>query len=294
MEYNKIGYIEKLRALQGVLSMSTKLSEALGVSRTSLVNWLDKPSSISADNRFNIDVLYCKHFVVPEWDKKKQSFEPVLLPDNMLNNHKVFMPFLRRLSYGTIEIETGMSREDFDKATNAKKLPKNMTVEAFHEAFNTFVTLQSLWQKIIEHEEIFDISEDSIKALHDGFMRGAHQDSGFYSKNMRVMGQLEGFETTWPEDIPEEVNRWVYKYKRAAKVEDLAKAHAHFMAIHPFGDGNGRVGRALLMAQCLNMRLMPPVFNAENRAMYYAAMEYAMVHGRHAPLTRLIYEASQS
>jgi len=294
MEYDKIGYVDKLKALQGVLSMSTKLSQALGVSRTSLVNWLDKPNSISSDNRFNIDVLYCKHFVVPEWDKPKQSFEPVLLPDNMPNNSQVFMPFLRRLSYGTIEIETGMSREDFDKVTDAKKLPKNMTVEAFHEAFNTFVTLQGLWQKIIEHEEIFDISEDSIKSLHDGFMRGVHQDSGFYSKNMRVMGQLEGFETTWPEDIPEEMNRWVYKYKSAAKVEDLAKAHAHFMAIHPFGDGNGRVGRALLMAQCLNMRLMPPVFNAENRAMYYAAMEYAMVHGRHAPLTRLIYVASQS
>lgn len=294
MKYNRISHVEKLRALQGVLSMSTKLSQALGVSRTSLVNWLDKPSSISADNRFNIDVLYCKHFVVPEWDKKKQSFEPVLLPDHMPNNHKVFMPFLRRLSYGTIEIETGISQDDFDKAVDAKKLPKNMTVEAFHEAFNTFVTLQKLWQGIVERGESFVVSEDNIKVLHDGFMRGVHQDAGFYSQKRRVMGQLEGFETTWPEDIPEEMNRWVYKYKNAEKVEDLAESHAHFMAIHPFGDGNGRVGRALLMAQCLNGGLMPPVFNAANRAMYYASMEYAMVHGRHAPLSRLIYEASQS
>jgi hypothetical protein len=294
MEYNKIGYVKKLKALQGVLSMSTKLSQALGVSRTSLVNWLDKPDSISADNRFNIDVLYCKHFVVPEWDEPKQSFEPILLPDNMPNNHKVFMPFLRRLSYGTIEIETGMLKDEFDKAIDAKKLPKHMTVETFHEAFNTFITLQGLWQKIIEHEEEFNISEDSIKALHDGLMRGLHQDSGFFSKNMRVMGQLEDFETTWPEDIPEEMNRWIYKYKNVTKIEDLAESHAHFMAIHPFGDGNGRVGRALLMVQCLNARLMPPMFNAENRAMYYASMEYAMVHGRYAPLSRLIHEASQS
>ena len=47
------------------------------------------------------------------------------------------------------------------------------------------------------------------------------------------------------------------------------------------------------MIQCLNARLMPPVFDGENRAMYYAAMEHAMAHGRYAPLIRLFYEASQ-
>jgi hypothetical protein len=66
----------------------------------------------------------------------------------------------------------------------------------------------------------------------------------------------------------------------------------YFILIHPFGDGNGRVGRALVMAQCLNARLMPPVFDAENRAMYYAAMQHAMKHGRYAPLVRLFYEAA--
>jgi len=48
----------------------------------------------------------------------------------------------------------------------------------------------------------------------------------------------------------------------------------------------------LVMIQCLNARLMPPVFNGENRAMYYAAMEHAMVRGRYAPLIRLFYEAT--
>ena len=108
------------------------------------------------------------------------------------------------------------------------------------------------------------------------------------------MGTLENFDTTLPEDVPEEINRWVYKYNNISTLEDMAKAHAHFIAIHPFGDGNGRVGRALLMAQCLNARLMPPVFNSENRAIYFAAMEHALIHGRHAPLIRLFYEASTS
>ncbi len=61
--------------------------------------------------------------------------------------------------------------------------------------------------------------------------------------------------------------------------------------IDPFGDGNGRVGRALVMAQCLNARLMPPVFDGNNRAMYYAAMQHAMKHGRYSPLIRLFYQS---
>ena len=293
MEYINISYIDKLNALKGVYSMSTKLSEALHISRTSLVNWLDKPDTISADNRFNIDVLYCKHFIIPEWDKPA-TFAPILLPDAMSGNHSVFTPFLRRISYGTIEIETGISREDFERVIDAKKLPRNMRVETFHEAFNTFMTVRGLWQKVVEHRQPFQISEESIKTLHESFMRGVHDDAGFYSTKTRVMGHLENFTTTWPEDIPEEVNRWAYKYGNLSSLKDIAIAHAHFIAIHPFGDGNGRVGRALMMAQCLNAGLMPPVFNSENRAMYYAAMEHAMVNQHHAPLIRLCHEAAVS
>jgi len=294
MKYNKISYLEKLEALRAYFPISSALIEVLGVSRNSLLNWLDRPESIKAENRFNIDVLYCKHFVVPEWDKPKQNYDAVLLPDDMPHNHHVFMPFLRRLSYGTIEIETNIDQASFDKAIDAEKLPKNMPKEEFHEAWNTFATIKELWQKVIEYQEPFVASEESIKTLHSGFMRGVHPNAGFYSKHVRVMGTLENFDTTLPEDVPEEMNRWVYKYKDVDSLEDIAKAHAHFIAIHPFGDGNGRVGRALVMAQCLNARLMPPVFNGENRAMYFAAMEHALVHGRHAPLVRLFDEASRS
>jgi len=292
MEYNAIDYKTKLEKLLEAFSMSTRLAETLRVSRVTLVNWRSNPSSISINNRFNIDVLYCKRFVVPDWDQPNQTFEPVLLPDAMQHNQKMFMPFLRQLSYGTIEIESGMSKEDFDHAIDADKLPRNMSVKMFHEAFNTFMTLQELWKSIIERNEIFTISESSIKALHNSFMRGVHANAGVYSKKTRVMGHLEDFTTTWPEDIPEEVNRWVYRHKDTSTIEDLAKAHAYFIAIHPFGDGNGRVGRALMMVQCLNARLAPPVFNSQNKAMYYASMEHAMVHSRHIPLMRLISEVS--
>jgi len=292
MKYNDIGYIEKLDQLQKYFVYSTKLAEAIGVSRRTLPNWRDKPESISAEFRLNIDILYCRIFLIPEWDQPKQVFEPVLLPDDMPHNEALFLPFLRRLSYGTIEIETDMAKEDFDKIIDEDKLPKNMDRQTFHEGFNAFFTHKQLWQSIVESGEPMAITEASIKSLHVDFMRGVHENAGFYSKKIRVMGKLDNVHTTAPEDIDEEMNRWVYKVAKSATLEEIAKAHAYFILIHPFGDGNGRIGRALIIAQCLNVRLMPPVFDGENKAMYYASMEHAMEHGRYAPLIRLFYEAA--
>jgi len=293
MKYTELSYSDKLDQLQTAYKYSTKLSEAIGVSRRTLPNWHDNPDSIKPQHRLDIDVLYCKHFVIPEWDDPSQHFEAVLLPDESPQLEPLFMPFLRRLSYGTIEIEISIAQADFDRVIDEKKLPKNMDRATFHAALNTFLSHKWLWEKIVGHAEPFVMSEESIKSLHGNFMRGVREDAGFFSQSVRVMGRLEGVDTTLPEDIPEEVNRWVYKSREASSLDDIARAHAYFIAIHPFGDGNGRVGRALVMAQCLNARLMPPIFDGENRAIYYAMMEHAMRHGRYAPLIRLFYEASK-
>ena len=293
MKYNAISLLDKLDQLQVVLVYSTKLAEALNVTRRTLLNWRQKPESISAKYRLDMDVLYCQYFLIPEWDVPKQTYTPVLLPDTLPHNEALFLPFLRRLSYGTIEIETEMAKVDFDSIIDGKKLPKNMDKQTFHEGFNAFMTHQQLWQKIVEHGEPLPITVDNIKTLHIDFMRGVYDNAGFFSTKQRVMGQLEGVQTTVPEDIDEEMHRWVYKVAKSASLEEIAKAHVYFILSHPFGDGNGRVGRAIVLAQCLNARLMPPVFAGHNRAMYYAAMQHAMKHGRYAPLIRLFYEATQ-
>ena len=136
------------------------------------------------------------------------------------------------------------------------------------------------------------MTEKGIRSLHADFMRGVYENAGFYSKKIRVMGRLDGVDTTLPEDIPAEMNRWVYRICGVATLEEIARAHAYFTSIHPFGEGNGRVGRVLVMIQCLNACLMPPIFDGENRAMYYAAMEHAMSHGRYMPHIRLFNEAA--
>ena len=293
MKHQEISCLEKIEALQTHFIQSMRLAEAVGVSRRTLLNWRDKPDSIKPEYRLDIDVLYCRHFVVPEWDNPKQVFEPVLLPDRISSNSLLFMPFLRRLSYGTIEIETDMNKADFDKVIDEEKLPRGMSRKTFHEAFNTFSSSKLIWQRIVEQGQSADLTEQRILDLHASFMKGVQDDAGFYSSKIRVMGKLDGVDTTLPEDIPEEINRWLFKCAKAKSLEEIAKAHAYFILIHPFGDGNGRVGRALMMMQCLQARLMPPIFDGENRAIYYATMEHAMKHGRYIPLVRLFHEAAE-
>ncbi|MCK4828366.1 hypothetical protein KA005_72220, partial [bacterium] len=181
MEYNKISYLDKLARLQDEFVYSTKLSEAIGVSRRTILNWRSNPKSISSVHRLNIDVLYCRLFLIPHWDDPQQTFEPVLLPDDMPHNEALFLPFLRRLSYGTIEIETDMAKVDFDKIIDEEKLPRNIPRQTFYEGFNAFFTYKELWQKIVEHGEAIDITEESIKSLHAGFMRGVYDNAGLYS-----------------------------------------------------------------------------------------------------------------
>jgi len=291
--HSELSYLDKLGALQSVYKMSAALSEAIGVSRRSLLNWRDRPESISAAYRLNIDVLYCTHFLIPQWDLFDSHPETVLLPDVFTMQPALWQGLLRRLSFGTIEIESAMPQDLFDQAVDAEKIPKNISKVAFLEAFNTLTTMRWIWQRIVVLHEPLLITDEVIKHLHESLMRGVRDDAGFYATKLRVMGRLERVTTTLPEDIPEEVNRWVFRSASAATLEKIAEAHAWFIAIHPFGDGNGRVGRALLMVQCLNAGLMPPLLNRANQPLYYAAMAHAMVHGRHAPLVHLLQQAAK-
>ena len=287
--YKAKSYAEKLNELLNYFGNSSKLAHNLEVSRTSIVRWQDNPDQIRPEHRLDIDVAYCDALVMPVLDKA-QPGEPSLVPDEY--TFKTAKPYLQKLSYGTYEIEDPEADpESFKQMLNSKKLPKGITRERFLGMFNSWMVNKELFERFVVDREPIKINERLVRQLHRDLMRGIRDDAGSFAEKIRVMGKLEGIETTAPEDIPAEVAYWSKKYGDAETVTDIAKSHAHFVLIHPFGDSNGRVGRALMFIQFFQAGLLPPVLNSENQALYYSTLAYAMKHGRHTPLIHLLVES---
>ena len=71
-------------------------------------------------------------------------------------------------------------------------------------------------------------------------------------------------------------------------IERAAKAHADFVSIHPFIDGNGRTSRLLMNLELLKAGYPPCVITVENRLAYYEALDQWMAHGKTKPFIQLV------
>lgn len=121
------------------------------------------------------------------------------------------------------------------------------------------------------------ISERMIKQLHF-ILKNGTSDSledwfavGDYKKMPNEVG---GKETTAPERVKVEMQKLIKKY-RARKVLDLTDLlafHHEFERIHPFQDGNGRVGRLILFKECLRLNIVPFIIDEKLKMFYYRGL----------------------
>ena len=84
---------------------------------------------------------------------------------------------------------------------------------------------------------------------------------------------------THPKDMPEEMagllKGWRQTERRGDAIEDVARFHAEFELIHPFGDGNGRVGRLIMVMQLLKRADPPVIIERARKAEYDDVLECA-------------------
>ena len=122
------------------------------------------------------------------------------------------------------------------------------------------------------------ISENHIKQLHS-ILKTNTSDSqkkwfavGEYKK---LPNEVGGIDTAQPEDVHKRMKEVVDEYNEKAHVdlEDILEFHVQFERIHPFQDGNGRVGRLLMFWQCLQKDVVPFVITEELRLFYYRGLQ---------------------
>lgn len=130
---------------------------------------------------------------------------------------------------------------------------------------------------VIEHA-LEKLSENHIKELHRMLKAGTSDSAkswfvvGDYKK---LPNEVGGEETTLPENVHSEMENLLSWYNdlQSPSFEDILDFHVRFERIHPFQDGNGRVGRLLMFWQCLQVDIVPFIITEELRYFYYRGLQ---------------------
>ena len=108
-----------------------------------------------------------------------------------------------------------------------------------------------------------ELSEDIIKHIHLLLKSGTTDSQkewfavGNYKKRPNVIGDM--IETTHPSKVPAAIKSLLKDYRENSNItfEDIIDFHYKFEKIHPFQDGNGRVGRLIMFKECLKNNICP-------------------------------------
>lgn len=142
------------------------------------------------------------------------------------------------------------------------------------------------------------VSGELVKAYHYRLKAGVFEDIangypiGEY-KNRRNM--VSDIITSTPEQVEDDMNSLMTSHnsRESHSLKELAEFHAKFEKIHPFQDGNGRVGRILLFKECLRSRVMPFIIGDDRKAEYYECLNQAQQKGDYNPLVRFFEEEQE-
>ncbi len=90
-----------------------------------------------------------------------------------------------------------------------------------------------------------------------------------------IIGVYNVINTTAPGDVEKEIEKLlkVYNSKNSITIEDIIDFHFQFEKIHPFGDGNGRVGRIIMFKECLRNNIMPFIVLDTDKSYYMRGLK---------------------
>ena len=124
----------------------------------------------------------------------------------------------------------------------------------------------------------YTLSEAFIKQLHAVLKSGTSDsrlDWFVVGDYKRLPNEVGGMDTTAPENVGTEIKKLLAEYNSIANktFDDLLDFHYRFERIHPFQDGNGRVGRLLLFKECLRNNIVPFIIEDDLKMFYYRGLK---------------------
>ena len=180
-----------------------------------------------------------------------------------------------RMTYNSNHIEGSRISEDQTRLifeTNTLDVGDGIPVDDILETVHHFSAIDYVID-IAESE----LTEDIIKHLHY-ILKHDTKDStlgwfavGDYKKRANVVG---GRETSRPSEVHKHMKALIDEYnaKENVTIEDIIAFHAELEYIHPFQDGNGRVGRLVALKECLHHNVIPFIIEDAKKNYYYRGL----------------------
>ena len=180
-----------------------------------------------------------------------------------------------RMTYNSNHIEGSTLSEDQTRMifeTNTLDVGDGIPVDDVLETVHHFRAIDYVID-VAEDE----LTEDIIKQLHY-ILKHDTKDStlswfavGDYKKRANVVG---GRETSKPSEVHKHMKALIDEYnaKENVTIEDIIEFHAEFEHIHPFQDGNGRVGRLIALKECLRHNIIPFIIEDAKKSFYYRGL----------------------
>ncbi|MBQ3510155.1 MAG: Fic family protein [Peptococcaceae bacterium] len=121
------------------------------------------------------------------------------------------------------------------------------------------------------------LSEKMIKELHLLLKSGtsdSKMDWFAVGNYKRMPNEVGGLPTAMPEDVPAKMKALLKEYnaKTEKTFDDILEFHVQFEKIHPFQDGNGRVGRLIMFKECLKYKIVPFIIEDDLKWYYYRGL----------------------
>ena len=130
---------------------------------------------------------------------------------------------------------------------------------------------------IIDHAKAA-LTEKFIKELHLILKNGtsdSRKDWFAVGDYKRLPNEMGGRETALPEEVADQMKALLktYNEKTEKTLEDILEFHVNFERIHPFQNGNGRVGRLILFRECLKYNIVPFIIEDDMKMFYYQGLK---------------------
>ena len=292
---------QKLQIIKDLSGLTQeKLARQIGVSFATLNSWINERSAPHKRHQDKIDQLYY------EYTGQKIIIKDVLLAKKNIikdkskkikdiikfikENPDIYDEFVLALTYNSNSIEgsTLTKEETADIIFENLTLP-NKDLKEHLEAKNHQLALKYLFNNV---DYNFKITEDFILKLHEILMKGILEDAGSYRNHaVRILGT--NVPTANFLKIPVLMNELIRGANRKSNdiITHASQIHSRFEKIHPFSDGNGRIGRILIHAMLLRKKIAPAIIKQKRKRLYCKYLKVSQLKNEYKQLEDFISDA---